>query len=1394
MGESVKVDCEAYFYSNVGSKVTSMEVHPFHPWLLTAHKNSTVVVWNYELKKVLYDINLQTLDDDDITALGGANNNLNNSGASVTSSGSGSGASGPIAMGAVGSIGSSSGTGLNTIVSGNNTPTSSHVGGATNSPGGGGTTSRDSSLSNMGGVMTASQSNTTGVSSPSSSTVGGSSGSSLQVASGSINNSLGSQSSDPATKQQTLEKKFGQIKAIKFYDKHTKKLKALTENTYRSFLYSSSPTSSSPGNNDAAMKKQGSLIGGLDLSKKTNNKKTEEEDKMKSSTTSGNNNISGGTSSSNLNNEDEPTTIIILTEHRVLFFDYETLSFSEIRLSLFEHKPPLSVDFFSDLPLLCFGGSDGQIRVWDFDKKEFYVPERSGGSKSTTKGWLSGAHKSAVTNILCVPPIASSSQILSASSSSSSSSSSSGKSNSGVRQVLSGGADGTLCMWDLASEKDHNYTLQKKLFTSELIGFTFNFLDGTLLIAESKPTQDRIIYGWNINANHEVYKVNLKKKMNKQAIGIITSLEPFPHPRFGSSSLVITFKADTKVYTVSSDSAVRELCDVASKIPSSLLSYSVKKQIKLYGTLVHPLQPHLLFCNTNVGLVSFQVDRTWLPTVAYNITLDNKFALYTIVNDKITIQELDYERGNLVKRSAVKGLENSQTGIKLMGSPTGKYLAVFSEESHFFQILDIASGCKILDQASAYSFVWAGGQDRYAYLESTLFSEQSGKGKEESKRRGLMGAMLGKGSGSSGNSSIGSKKAQANQAIQHGRLRIKEIEHDQMKEVVGDLSWFLQALNARVIRLFGGALLGILLDPSTPSNSSQTATNSITSASNVSSDTTARRRPTSTRDQPPTVGSSSPLSMSSKEGTNSPTTASGMGAVNNMTGIQGIGEIQQLEQLPFLQFYSWNTQDAVGSQLAPPLEVVSSDGDIRCVGLIYATHVCIFSISPTIKLISKINKSVLSAFWLRGTFFYATPTTIEAVFPQAEDEESMVIACGISISTLPLRPIGSIAFVSAFRDRILVVDCMNTMHWIWLGDPLLQFYLLVGSKNISEALLRARKLKSKKQSDKLARYLVQMGFPREATQLPSISTQMKLRIAIKYNIFEVATEMLCSLLDKATPLLGSNDSSSLSLINFESNSSKKVGRLPLEKLKQWNIASVASSLASPHTPHTAHTPHIQDSPHYLNPTTTFALNMPATEQLSTKSSHLPSSPQKFISDVNMSASTKSATSDDSPEWTLKRLVECAKTVANALLAASQLTFAETLLRKLVIFDSEMYLHLAGIYETRGEKEKVKRLYDELCSRGHHDSAKCVALFLDDSLLASSLQHSIHCSESITFTTSNVSVSSSSSSNNNPSSTRKWNELFQQQKYGQYSFSENHITFKSFSPSPSTVITPSPSPL
>jgi len=185
-------------------------------------------------------------------------------------------------------------------------------------------------------------------------------------------------------------------------------------------------------------------------------------------------------------------------------------------------------------------GSDGQIRVWDFEKKEFYVPERGSNSKAT-KGWLSGAHKSGVTKILCVPPIPSSSTHIV------SPSSASAKSNAIPRQVLSGGSDGNLCMWDLASEKDHNYTMQKKLFTSDLIGFTFNFLDGTLLIAESKPTQDRLIYGWNINANHEVYKINLKKKMSKQAIGIITSLEPFPHPRFGSSSLIITFKADTKV-------------------------------------------------------------------------------------------------------------------------------------------------------------------------------------------------------------------------------------------------------------------------------------------------------------------------------------------------------------------------------------------------------------------------------------------------------------------------------------------------------------------------------------------------------------------------------------------------------------------------------------------------------------------------------------------------------------------------------------------------------------------------------------------------------------------------------------------------------------------------------
>jgi len=113
--------------------------------------------------------------------------------------------------------------------------------------------------------------------------------------------------------------------------------------------------------------------------------------------------------------------------------------------------------------------------------------------------------------------------------------------------------------------------------------------------------------------------------------------------------------------------------------------------------------------------------------------------------------------------------------------------------------------------------------------------------------------------------------------------------------------------------------------------------------------------------------------------------------------------------------------------------------------------------------------------------------------------------------------------------------------------------------------------------------------------------------------------MLCNLLDKAAPLLGGGASPALA--TTQSDATKMVARLPLEKLKQWNVASVASALASPHTPHTAHTPHTQDSPHYLNPTAPSNLPSLLTDQLSNKSQ--PTS-HKFISDVNMSSPAKTA--------------------------------------------------------------------------------------------------------------------------------------------------------------------------
>jgi hypothetical protein len=48
--------------ASLTSKVQAQEIHPGKPWIVTAHKDGEILVWNYELKRIVFQFSLIGLE------------------------------------------------------------------------------------------------------------------------------------------------------------------------------------------------------------------------------------------------------------------------------------------------------------------------------------------------------------------------------------------------------------------------------------------------------------------------------------------------------------------------------------------------------------------------------------------------------------------------------------------------------------------------------------------------------------------------------------------------------------------------------------------------------------------------------------------------------------------------------------------------------------------------------------------------------------------------------------------------------------------------------------------------------------------------------------------------------------------------------------------------------------------------------------------------------------------------------------------------------------------------------------------------------------------------------------------------------------------------------------
>ena len=63
-----RVPYELFFFSEC-AKITCFAIHPFKPWLVAGHSNSSLSLWNYEEHTLLFEVNIYALEEENSKVL-----------------------------------------------------------------------------------------------------------------------------------------------------------------------------------------------------------------------------------------------------------------------------------------------------------------------------------------------------------------------------------------------------------------------------------------------------------------------------------------------------------------------------------------------------------------------------------------------------------------------------------------------------------------------------------------------------------------------------------------------------------------------------------------------------------------------------------------------------------------------------------------------------------------------------------------------------------------------------------------------------------------------------------------------------------------------------------------------------------------------------------------------------------------------------------------------------------------------------------------------------------------------------------------------------------------------------------------------------------------------------
>lgn len=424
------------------------------------------------------------------------------------------------------------------------------------------------------------------------------------------------------------------------------------------------------------------------------------------------------------------TLAVLVYEYRVVLLDYVTGGVTEVFFSDLRGVQVTALEVFSKLRLLAFGGVDGSIRLWDPERHEFAK-------------MLVGGHRgsASVTRLFSFQ-------------------------REGMTWLVSAGSDGAVCLWNVTTGK-----LEKsvpKAHDGGVTDMTYHPLSGLLVTTGN----DKCIVVWDLRGLQEIRRTPTGKKHYAVA-------QAFIHPQFPANALIFFKRDGQEIQATDFDHTDSRTLVSLNDIHAP--SKKESKNHKLYGLVVHPMQPQLVLINSSKG--------TFLLKISIFRSPDCAAIRRSVTQGRAEIL-MHYEVGSKACSKYVTAKSSDPEVVNELKGPNtvmtfnraGTYLLVQYPDLRQYQIFNTSSmmGWKIVEEGHFRgSIAVSTKHDRYAFVEA-IFPQV-----EQPQSKGFF------------------KKKEEKPAQPTFRFVIKEFS-DSPKVV-----YELPAPPRPIHRVFGGQLLGV---------------------------------------------------------------------------------------------------------------------------------------------------------------------------------------------------------------------------------------------------------------------------------------------------------------------------------------------------------------------------------------------------------------------------------------------------------------------------------------------------------------------------------------------------------------------------------------------------------